>query len=367
MSMTHVREPGSLSHFIWGLKRWWADTMQLRKMPIECKEYPIRVALEPTNLCNLRCPMCPVSNPKPGAQRGFMDFDLYKKLVDQASEFAVDITLVGGGEPMLHPQIIDFIKYAKSKKMRVRMDSNATLITKEKAKALIESKLDFLSLSLDGYDKQSYESIRVGGTFEETIKNIRGFLKLKEEMHSNDPYTLLQFIDLPTTMKISEEEKRAFRESFRTPGLNGFRLVQPHNWGGWIPEEDIQSKYAWMGHDKNIEKHISYRPCFYPWVFMQVLWNGKVVSCGFDQYGDQIMGDSNVKSLKKIWNDEPFKNLRKNQLTGNYKKMPLCSGCDYLWQKTNKLGISEKNIYDGLLFVRENLNIPLKNQFHAVK
>ena len=76
---------------------------------------------------------------------------------------------------------------------------------------------------------------------------------------------------------------------------------------------------------------------------------------------------SNVKSLKKIWNDEPFMNLRKNQLTGNYKKMPLCSGCDYLWQKTNRFGISEKNIYDGLLFVRENLNIPLKNQFHAVK
>ena len=139
MSLTHSREPGSLPHFIWGVKRWWADTMQLRKMPIECKEYPIRVALEPTNLCNLKCPMCPVSNPKPGAQRGFMDFDLYKKLVDQASEFAVDITLVGGGEPMLHPQIIDFIKYAKSKKMRVRMDSNATLITEEKAKALIKS------------------------------------------------------------------------------------------------------------------------------------------------------------------------------------------------------------------------------------
>ena len=125
---------------------------------------PIRLWVELTNTCNLRCTMCPNSSPT-GAKRGFMSFDTYKKIIDQCANHVYDINLAHRGESLLHDRIDDMIAYAKQMGIATRLNTNATLLTEEKSRNLIESGLDFISFSFDGVDPQTYEKIRIGSSF----------------------------------------------------------------------------------------------------------------------------------------------------------------------------------------------------------
>src|SRR3989304_7421345 len=74
---------------------------------------PLRLWGEPTSYCNLKCPMC-TSKDIPEDKIGYMDWDLYKKIIDEAKDFVHDINLFIGGEPLFHKRLPDMISYAKA-------------------------------------------------------------------------------------------------------------------------------------------------------------------------------------------------------------------------------------------------------------
>ena len=63
---------------------------------------PVRLWIEPTPYCNLTCPMCPQSDPRINditKGKTLMDFDLYKKIIDEAAGHVYDINLAHRGDP----------------------------------------------------------------------------------------------------------------------------------------------------------------------------------------------------------------------------------------------------------------------------
>ena len=124
-----------------------------------------------------------------------MEFDLYKKIIDEAKDFIFDINLAHRGESMLHPQLIEFIDYANKNNLYTRLHSNGSLLSEEMAYKIIESGLDRLSFSFDGFTKEKYEKIRIGGNFDTTIKNILRFLEIKKATKSKKPETALEIIN----------------------------------------------------------------------------------------------------------------------------------------------------------------------------
>ena len=88
-----------------------------------------------------------------------MDMDLYRKIVDEAKEFIFDINLNHRGESLLHPEIVEAIKYAKQNKMFTRLHTNASLLTEDLAENIIAAGLDRISFSFDGYTKETYEKM----------------------------------------------------------------------------------------------------------------------------------------------------------------------------------------------------------------
>jgi MoaA/NifB/PqqE/SkfB family radical SAM enzyme len=79
------------------------------------KGYPAILMIEPTNFCNLKCPLCPTGNDSLTAPKGYMDFEDYKKIIDEMGDYLLNVTLWNFGEPFLHKQISDMIDYAKKK------------------------------------------------------------------------------------------------------------------------------------------------------------------------------------------------------------------------------------------------------------
>ncbi|MCK5283639.1 MAG: radical SAM protein, partial [Nanoarchaeota archaeon] len=184
---------------------------------------PIRLWIEPTNLCNLKCTMCLNKSLK---KKGYMDFELYKKIIDEAKGFAFDVNLFHRGESMLHPRIYDMIKYANKNGIYTRLFTNATLLNEKNSKKILDSGLDFISFSFDGYNKKDYEKIRKGADFGKTLANIINFLKLKKSKRK--PYVMFESIEFSNQPK----KRKEFKKQFKNLPLNKFAVRCPHNWGG---------------------------------------------------------------------------------------------------------------------------------------
>lgn len=224
-----------------------------QRRDLRCRHLPTRIWIEPTNACNLRCIMCPSSISK--KKKGFMELDPFKKIIDETEEFTYDIMLYLGGESLLHPDIVQMVEYTSRAGLICQLNTNTTLLTQELSSSLIKAGLSRIVFSFDGYNKETYEKIRVGANFDKTLSNIVEFLKLKQELRSKKPEAIFQIIEFG---KANEEEKRRFKNSLANLSLNRFKFISPHTFGGRFKE-----------HDK--VKGNSYAPCTFLWYSMSIL------------------------------------------------------------------------------------------------
>ena len=271
-----------------------------------------------------------------------MELDLYKKIIDEISGYAHDVNLCHRGESLLHPDIFEMIRYANRKGLLTRLHTNATLLHEKESLKLLESDLDLLSFSFDGYDKETYERIRVGGDFDKTLNNIIQFLTIKKKMKKTKPYTILQIIEVPGSKEPEITIKKEFKEKFNPLPLDEFYIKPAHNWGGNI---NLERKGAVPPRET--------RPCTFPWYSLTIFWDGTVVPCPQDFFGEIELGNINESTLSEIWNSNRMVCLREKMISGEYDVLKPCNSCDRLFRKTI-LGsfIPRENL---MTFISENL------------
>lgn len=291
---------------------------------------PLRLWVEPTSFCNLKCPMC-TSKDIPEGKIGYMDWNLYKKIIDEAKGFVYDINLFMGGESLFHKRLPEMIAYAKANGIRTRLSTNATVLTKEKREALFDAGLDFIIFSFDGYEKEVYEKIRVNANFEKTLGNIKAFLEEKKRRGSRKPYVVFQMIEFAGRL---EEKRSAFLRELEGLPIDKFSFISPHTFGGKIPQDDRKGFRS---------KGSRYVPCTFLWYSMSVRWDGMAVPCCVDLAGEMPLGDLRKESLLDVWNGSMLTELRGKIAAGRYQEIPLCRGCDILW-KEQVWGIPVKSL-----------------------
>lgn len=171
---------------------------QLVKVDLKHKLFnePISLIVETGTTCNIRCPTCPAPRdiivscrPKP-----FMSLKEFKTIIDNSNNKFFYVRQYWSNEPLLNKDTEEMIKYCDKKGLFSSISTNATLLTEERARKLIESGLDEIILSFDGLTKEVYEDFRYGANFEIVKKNIETLCRLKKEMNSLTPWTELQFI-----------------------------------------------------------------------------------------------------------------------------------------------------------------------------
>jgi len=142
--------------------------------------YPSTVVLYATVRCNLSCPMCVDKKLKEKAKE-FKELRLseIKKIIDQIAFFR-PLFYITGRECLIRKDIVEIIKYAKKKGLICSLTSNGTLLTKTKARELIDAGIDRISFSLDGPEK-IHDQIRGRGSFKKTTQGIRFLQELKKE------------------------------------------------------------------------------------------------------------------------------------------------------------------------------------------
>jgi radical SAM protein with 4Fe4S-binding SPASM domain len=302
---------------------------------------PLRLWVELTNNCNLRCTFCPNSKPQKD-EKGFMSLDTFKETVNQAKHFAYDINLSHRGESLLNDQLSTMIAYAKANGLSTRLNTNATILDEEKAAEIIGAGLDFISFSFDGIVPEIYESTRKNANYQTTLDNILKFLKIKKIMKSYLPYVMLEVLEIPN-ISLDKENLNRFRALFKRLPLNKFTVKPLHNWGGQLPVDKSAGRSSPIG--------TKYSPCTNIWYSMVILWDGSVALCCQDWYNENCLGNIKDSSLEAMWNGETIVAVRDLLAKKQFNQIETCSKCDLLWRPSYK-GVPNVNLIN---FLTENI------------
>lgn len=297
-------------------KKWLENP---KKFIVE--DAPLHLDIEPTNACNLKCPMCPrtaLINDKEKNEKfkiGLMDITTYKKIIDEAVEIGVySIKLNWLGEPLVHPQIVEMVKYAKEKGIiDVMFNTNAALLSKDIAKKLIEAGLDKIFFSFDSPSKEKYESIRIGANYEETLNNINNIVKIRNEMKKTSPLTRVSMV----LMEDNKKEYDEFVELFK----NIVDVVAYVEYRSPVPNDKLEYNEEFA--------------CCQLWQRMFIAWNGDVIPCCTDSEKELLIGNINTNSIKEIWNGKRYKELRESHKNGRYDDYNRCKMCDDTQKKSD--------------------------------
>lgn len=133
---------------------------------------PFLVVWDITYACNLKCKHCYASAGK--SLDDELTTEEAKQVIDKLDRVCVPIIAFSGGEPLVRKDIFELTNYAGNKGIYVAVATNATLITKEKAKMMKESGIRFVQISLDGANSETHDSFRgINGVYDKTIQGIK--------------------------------------------------------------------------------------------------------------------------------------------------------------------------------------------------
>ena len=278
---------------------------------------PLHLDIEPTNACNLRCPMCPrtvlLQDESVKFKISTMDLEVFKKIINEAVSIGVySIKLNWLGEPLVHHDIVEMVRYAKEKGIiDVMFNTNAALLDLQTSKDLINAGLDKLFFSFDSPYQEKYEEIRVGADYNETLNNIKNFIKIRDELKSNTPLTRVSMV----LMENNQSEYETFVNLFK----------------------NIVDVVAYVEYREPIGKEaLEYNPnfaCSQLWQRMFIAADGDVIVCCVDSEKEYIVGNIHNDSIENIWKNEKYQKIRELHQNGRYNEVTMCAKCSLTERK----------------------------------
>ncbi len=268
--------------------------------------FPLFLDIEVTSSCNLKCPFCATTFRNNKIEKGFISESVVNKIIDEGAEkglYGVKFNI--RGEPLLHPQICAFVSYAKRKGLiDVYFNTNAMLLTETIARGLIEAGLDRLSISLDGYTKEQYESNRVGANFETVLANIDCLQKLKKKLKVTHPKVRGQTVMLPEIQADLENYKNFWMERVDELAYLDYKDMKDKKTG---------IEYPWA--------------CPQLWQRMAIWWDGTILPCNHDDEGLLCLGNTRDTTIEQAWHSQELGWIRAAHQAGQSHQIPACDGC----------------------------------------
>lgn len=277
--------------------------------------------------CMFACKMCPYAEQtvrdmyKDGSE---MSFETLKNLVASVpddSYYTFDISAIG--ETLLFKPLPDFIKYMKQQRPRVNVtiSTNALPLTEDRFRALVESGLDTIQLSLYAENAEDHKAITQSTQFHRVCENIRAASRIRKEMGSKTPFMQVFMMGAKETedteARFIEYWTQYVDESFIRPIYNLGREIE-----GMTPTfEDTPSEKRY--------------PCIMPWYSTAIRSNGDVLACYMFHWHEETykkpVGNINEQSLEEIWASREFRKFREAHLNLDLEDYPVCQKCN-LWQ-----------------------------------
>jgi len=284
----------------------------------KAEKYFKYLMIEPTNVCNLQCPICPSGNSflknNPKVEQGFMNFQHFKKIIRPVRDWVKGVNLWGFGEPFLAPDIVKMINYLGKHKIVVTVHTNGTLLNKKIANQLRDNYRRLISFSIDGLTQKTYAYYRRGGNLKKVLDNLSYLIRIKKKYNLYKTEIIWQFL----INSGNEHEVPYVEEVAKKIGVDRLRLKTI---GASKKNEEFipQNKRYQRKKDNKIER----KECeFINPGMPTILWNGDVVVCCQDYFKDYVMGNAIKENLLDIWDGYKYRKFRESYFK---RKNEICN------------------------------------------
>ncbi|MDD4910163.1 MAG: radical SAM protein [Candidatus Omnitrophica bacterium] len=291
--------------------------------------------IEPGNVCNLKCPLCPTGSGDKSMKKGFMGLAAFKKILDELAPHLEVLNFYSWGEPLLNKDFVKMVEYARlrNKRMRIITSTNLNINDDRLLADLVRSGIDEVIISCDGATPQAYGKYRVDGDFDLVMRNMK-FIADENRKSGGRVDLVWNFI----VFKHNEHEVQKARKMAEEIGVN-FRvgkmrvtmkdeILRPKDEAirkdlAWIPDNPQYSAY---NKDTCTTKKVI-TACRKPWQEISINWNGDVFPC-CAVYGDQYnIGNINNAGIRQVWNNTGYIRARKEIIGKSGEITTVCGIC----------------------------------------
>lgn len=273
-------------------------------------QYPPYLQIEPSSICNYRCVFCYQTDTnffkKTTPGMGQMSLELFKEIVDQATNNIEFLSLASRGEPLLAKEIEGMLVYAKGKFLNLKVNTNVSLLTESKVHALLAGGVKTVVFSADAAEEPLYSQLRVNGKLYKVLKNIEMFQNIRQKEYSSVP-----IITRVSGVKVTEKQDMDSMEKV---------------WGNLVDQVAFVNYNPW----ENIyeaKPNGQTKVCSDLFRRMFIWQDGLTNPCDSDYRSTLQMGKFPEKSISELWRMERYEGLRSAHKSGNRQIVNPCKGC----------------------------------------
>jgi len=333
---------------------WLQTKKQLRELPDQAFAFPNRLYIDIINSCNSNCQLCPTGVGYKHAL-GRMSLEQFKSIIDQTKRKVWFVGLHSWGEPTLHPDLVEMVRYCTSQGVLTNVSSNIHTYSEEVYAGLFKARLSNLSMSLHGLSQETYEAYRPGMKYEPNRANMERISKLRDRLGAHG--TALDMVFAVT--RFNEHEVPLLKDFCGRYGIDSLTLYKASYNARFLlkdmnlrdvsldPQQlrDRVRKHLdkWMAKDpqyvmpryldiyENPELLLSTEvteDCRDPWNLMYITYNGDVSPCcGSYDYGKDALGNVFRDGIFDVWNNRKYQDSRRHLKKEPCGQDTLCASC----------------------------------------
>ena len=304
-----------------GSPKKWANLAlaeyERKKRRLRVNSMPYLLIIDPCNFCNLKCPLCPTGLNDLGRPQAMLSFEHFKAYFDPLAPYLFEAYLHNWGESMLNKQVFRMIEYAQQKNVGTNMSSNFFKVTSSDMDKLLDCGLEYLVISLDGTNQETYGQYRIGGQYDAVMANMVELIRRRNARKQKTPVIEWQFI----VMKQNEHQVAEAEMMAKKIGVDLIRFIPVGMPFEFWNRKEVADKWYPSTVTGRVESDHSEQqygqaekpaPCFYLYRSMVVNPDGGVSPCCVvyrknRDFAKLTEGDIDLRAL---WNNDRYVSAR---------------------------------------------------------
>jgi radical SAM protein with 4Fe4S-binding SPASM domain len=283
--------------------------------------FPLNVDIEVSSRCQIKCKHC-FRQYMDIHENDFMPLDMYQKIVSECGRYGLfTLKFSMRGEPLLHPDIVDMVRFAKAAGVKeVWINTNGGAITEALAGGLMTAGTDWITVSFDGLYNH-YERVRYPLKYEESLEKLTTLRRVRDELNAK---TLLNVQTIWSAIKHNPNEyislmKQIVDRVAYNPDMNFRDYIL-------VPEENYVCPRLWQR--------------------IAITSRGRYLKCPSDFQMEEVLGDIYTYSVKEAW-DILQEKQRSLHMQGRRLESGVCRKCHHgATKRKAEVSVIDKNRKD---------------------
>jgi radical SAM protein with 4Fe4S-binding SPASM domain len=289
---------------------------------------PPIIQLETTNICNLKCPLCPTGSYSLERSKGFMSLGTFQRILDDLGDVLIAVYLFCFGEPFMNKDLPKMIEECTARNILTLTSTNGHYLqTLDEALRVVDAGLTTLIIAIDGSTQDIYQRYRQGGDIEKVKRCTSLIEEAKARRKSKFPYTAIRCV----VNNENQENLPDLERLARDLGVNMFTtkslgcLTGSDKFKDYETSEKSMRRLEYSGSSGSSRRLTQ---CPFPFRQPIVFWDGTVVGCEYDHDLDMALGNIGERNFIDIWNSPNALKLR-HSIRKEHDRPSFCCNCPY--------------------------------------